>query len=110
MAENIGFIMGQKTKNWNIIESFELFLREPLSILKTGVVQIVEMTTDNFFTKDSAVNVSFMKNKTQITVFNNVKLYNLLSMATARNSARVERASIVHKKPEFLKLSLSVRK
>lgn len=94
----------------NILDSFELFFREPLSILKTGLIQIVEVTADNFFTKDSSVNVSFTKSKTQITVFNNVKLYNLLSMATARNSARVERATIPYKKPEFLKLSLSARK
>lgn len=100
----------KKNKDRSIIESFEIFFREPLSILKTGIIQIVEVTADNFFTKDSSVSVNFTKTKTQITVFNNVKLYNLLSMATARNSQREERAAIVHKKPEFLQLSISARK
>ena len=97
-------------KRNNILESFEEFFKEPLSILKAGLIQIVEITTDNFFTKDSSITVNFTKSKTQITVFNNIKLYNLLSMATARNSARTERAAIVHKHPEFLKLSLNARK
>ncbi len=98
------------TRKMSIIESFEEFFKEPLSILKTGLIQIVEITTDNFFTKGSSISIDFTKSKTQITVFNNVKLYNLLSMATARNDARLERRTIVHKKPEFLKLSLSARK
>lgn len=103
-------IMSKKSSRRKILDSFEEFFREPLSILKSGLLQIVEMTTENFFTQDSSVSVDFTGSKTQITVFNNIKLYNLLSMATARNSKRVERASIVHKKPEFLQLSMSMRK
>ena len=97
-------------KKMSIIESFEEFFKEPLSILKSGLIQIVEITADNFFAKDSSIAVNFTKSKTQITVFNNVKLYNLLSMATARNMERCEQKTIVHKRPEFLKLSLSARK
>ena len=103
-------IVRKVSNSRNIIESFEIFFREPLSILKSCVIQIVEVAADNFFNKESSISVSFTKSKTQITVFNNVKLYNLLSMATARNSKRVERASIINKKPEFLRLSMSVRK
>ena len=102
--------MKKKSSAKSIIESFEIFFREPLSILKTGLIQIVEVTTDNFFTKDSSVSVNFTKSKTQITVFNNIKLYNLLSMATARNAKREERIAFVHRKPEFLQLSMSTRK
>ena len=94
----------------NIFESFEVFFREPLSIIKSGLIQIVGVEVENFFTKDSSVQVNFTKNKTQITVFNNIKLFNLLSMATARNEKRVEQRSIKNKKPEFLQLSMSVRK
>lgn len=95
----------------NILESFEIFFREPLSILKTNIIQIVGIDTDNFFAKDSSVSVNFTKNKTQITVFNNIKLYNLLSLATARNNRRIEQRSLIRSsKPEFLKLSMSTRK
>ena len=94
----------------NIFESFEVFFREPLSILKTGLIQIVGIEAENFFAKDSSVQVNFTKHKTQITVFNNVKLFNLLSMATARNEKRVEQRNLKTKKPEFLQLSMSVRK
>ncbi len=96
----------------NIFESFEVFFREPLSILKTGIIQIVGMEVENFFAKDSSVQVNFTKNKTQITVFNNIKLFNLLSSATARNEKRVEERQVTtsKKKPEFLQLSMSLRK
>ena len=97
----------------NIFESFEVFFREPLSILKTGIIQIVGMEVENFFAKDSSVQVNFTKNKTQITVFNNIKLFNLLSSATARSEKRVEERQVVttsKKKPEFLQLSMSLRK
>ncbi len=95
----------------NIFESFEMFFREPLSILKSGLIQIVGVEAENFFAKDSSVQVNFTKNKTQITVFNNTKLFNLLSTATARNEKRVEQRSVLQKKkPEFLQLSMSVRK
>ncbi len=95
----------------NIFESFEVFFREPLSILKTGLIQIVGMEAENFFAKDSSVQVNFTKNKTQITVFNNINLFNLLSAATARNEKRVEkRAALKKKRPEFLQLSMSVRR
>ncbi len=94
----------------NIFESFEIFFREPLSILKSGLIQIVGIEAENFFTKGSSVKVDFTKNKTQITVFNNIKLFNLLSSATSRNEKRVERMEIKNKKPQFLQLSMSLRK
>lgn len=106
----IVWIKESEVKKNRIVESFEEFFKEPLSILKSGLIQIVEITTENFFTKDSSITVNFTKSKTQITVFNNIKLYNLLSIATARNAVRTERAAIIHKHPEFLKLSLTARK
>ena len=102
--------MAKKTLKKSIMESFEIYFREPLSILKSGLIQIVEMTTENFFNQESSISVDFTNSKTQITVFNNIKLYNLLSMATARNSKRIENANIINKKPEFLQLSMSMRK
>lgn len=103
-------VIKEAKKRRTVVESFEVFLREPLSIIKTGLIQIVSITADNFFNQDSSITVNFSKNKTQLTVFNNIKLYNLLSMATARNAQRLERAAIVQKKIPFLQLSMGMRK
>ena len=67
----------------NILETFELFLKRPISILKHGLVSIVHIKAENMFAKKS-MNVYLMKNKAQITVVNNEKVYNLLKMVTYR--------------------------
>ena len=67
----------------NIFKTFELFLREPLSLFRQGLVNIVSIQ-DNIFTKKSSINVDLMKNKAQITVVNNEKVYNLLKLVTYR--------------------------
>jgi len=63
---------------FNILDSFDIFLREPLSIFKNGL-QIVGI---NIFAQKSAINVDFINNKHQITVVNNEKVYNLLKTVT----------------------------
>ena len=68
----------------NIFKTFETFLKEPLSILKENFIQIVSVQTENIFAKKSSIDVSFTKDKTQITVVNNEKLYNLLSLVNYR--------------------------
>ena len=66
----------------NIFKTFEIFLKEPLSILKDNFIQIVSVQTNNIFAHKPSIDVSLMKNKTQLTVVNNEKLYNLLSLVT----------------------------
>ena len=61
----------QTKKKFDIRKTFEIFLREPLSILKVGLFQIVHLETNIFNQK--AVNVDFLDDKTQITVVNNEK-------------------------------------
>ncbi len=68
----------------NIFKTFEIFLKEPLSILRDNFIQIVNLQTNNIFEKKPSIDVSLMKNKAQITVINNEKLYNLLSLVTYR--------------------------
>ncbi len=68
----------------NIFKTFETFLREPLSILKDNFIQIVSVQTGNIFEQKPSIDVSLMKNKAQLTVVNNEKLYNLLSLVTYR--------------------------
>ncbi|MCD8377581.1 MAG: hypothetical protein LUB59_02195 [Candidatus Gastranaerophilales bacterium] len=71
----------------NILETFDLFLRRPLSILKHGLVSIVHIRAENMFAK-KAINVDMTKTKTQITVVNNEKVYNLLKLVTYRAAQR----------------------
>ncbi len=67
----------------NIFKTFELFLREPLSLFRQGLVSIVSIQ-DNLFAKKTSINVDLMKNKAQITVVNNEKVYSLLKLVTYR--------------------------
>ena len=57
--------------NMNIFKTFEIFLKEPLSILKDNFVQIVSIQTGNIFENKPSIDVSMMKNKAQLTVVNN---------------------------------------
>ena len=81
----------------NIFKTFELFLREPLSIFKSGLVQIVNIK-DNIFANKTSINLDFIKDKAQLTVVNNDKVYNLLKMVSYRakqkNKVLIERLSI----------------
>ena len=63
-------------KKFDIRKTFETFLREPLSILTEGLFQIVNIES-NIFNQESAFHVDFVNNKTQLTVVNNQKMYNL---------------------------------
>lgn len=74
----------------NIFKTFEIFLKEPLSILRDNFIQIVSVQTGNIFEQKPSIDVSLLKNKAQLTVVNNEKLYNLLSIATlrAKNKAK----------------------
>ena len=68
----------------NIFKTFETFLKEPLSILKNNFIQIVSIQTGNIFAHKPSIDVSVTKDKTQITVVNNEKVYNLLSLVQYR--------------------------
>lgn len=72
----------------NIFKTFETFLKEPLSVLKSNIIQIVSIQTGNFFANKPSVDVTMLKNKTQITVVNNEKLYNLLSLVNHRQKQK----------------------
>ena len=68
----------------NIFKTFETFLKEPLSILRDNFIQIVSIQTGNIFANKPSIDVSVTKDKTQITVVNNEKVYNLLSLVQYR--------------------------
>ena len=71
----------------NIFKTFELFLREPLSLFKNGLVKFVHIQ-DNIFSKQTSLNVDLTKTNAQITVVNNEKVYNLLKLVTYRVKAK----------------------
>ena len=83
----------------NIFQTFELFLKKPISILKNGLVSIVHLKAENIFAK-KAINVDMLKNKAQITVINNEKVYKLLKTVTYRVKKRQE---MLETKQEALK-------
>ena len=72
----------------NIFKTFETFLKEPLSILKENLIQIVSVQTGNLFENKPSVDVSVLNNKTQLTVVNNEKMYKLLSIVTHRDKQK----------------------
>lgn len=72
----------------NIFKSFETFLKEPLSILKDNFIQIVSIQTENIFKNKPSCDVTIMKDKTQITVVNNDKLYKFLSLVANKENNR----------------------
>ena len=75
----------------NIFRTFETYLKEPLSVLRDNLIQIVSIQTGNIFEQKPSVDVSMLKNKTQITVVNNEKLYNLLSLVTHKKKVKEEK-------------------
>ena len=70
----------------NIFKTFEIFLREPLSILKNNIVQIVSFNSPVI--EDSGITVTLDNRKTQINVVNNEKVYNLLKTVQNKKEKR----------------------
>ncbi len=74
-------------KKFDIRKTFETFWKEPLSILTEGLFQIVNIES-NIFSEKSSFHIDFMNNKTQLTIINNPKMYNLLSSVLHRKQVR----------------------
>ena len=83
-------------KKFDIRKSFEIFLREPLSILKVGLFQIVHLESNIF--KEKAVNVDFVNDKTQVTVVNNEKMYNLFQTVLFKRRLQEQQEKVLSAK------------
>ena len=70
----------------NIFKSFEIFLREPLSILRARFVQLVSVNSSSI--PQSSISVDMLEKKTQITVMNSDKMYNLLQTVMYKQKLR----------------------
>lgn len=70
----------------NIFKTFEIFLREPLSILKERFIQIVNINSS--LVTHASVNADLLEHKTQITVVNSEKMYNLFQTVLYKQEKR----------------------
>ncbi len=83
-------------KKFDIRKSFEIFWTEPLSVLTEGLFQLVNIE-NNIFSQKPAVNIDFVNRKTQITVVNNEKVYNLLKRVLFRNKLKQSKEPVTNK-------------
>ncbi len=77
-------------KKFDIRKTFETFMKEPLSILTEGLFQIVNIQS-NIFNQESSFHVDFVNNKTQLTVVNNDKMYNLFQTVLYKKKLREQK-------------------
>ena len=77
-------------KKFDIRKTFEIFLREPLSILTEGLFQIVNLKS-NIFSNPPSVNVDFVNKKTQITVVDSDNMYNLFQTVLYKRRLQEQR-------------------
>jgi len=70
----------------NIFKTFEIFLREPISLFKERLIQIVSLNSKQM--KQAEINVDILDKKTQITVINSDKMYNLLRTVQAKQEEK----------------------
>ncbi|MFR1671351.1 MAG: hypothetical protein ACLSWI_00205 [Candidatus Gastranaerophilaceae bacterium] len=77
-------------KKFDIRKSFEVFWREPLSVLTEGLFQLVNIE-NNIFSQKPSVNVDFVNKKTQITVVNNERMYNIFKNVLFRNKIKEQK-------------------
>lgn len=77
-------------KKFDIRKTFEIFLREPLSVLTEGLFQIVNLKT-NIFSNPPSVNIDVVNKKTQITVVDSDNMYNLFQTVLYKRRLKEQR-------------------
>ena len=65
-----------------------MFLREPLSIFKGRFIQIAQVNSPA--AGESGISVEMMDKKTQITIYNSDKMYNLLQTVIQKQELRAK--------------------
>lgn len=84
-------------KKFDIRKTFDTFLREPVSILTEGLFQLVNIE-NNIFSKKPYVNVDFVNKKTQITVVNSEKMYNLFQKVLFKRKLDEQKEKVKNRK------------
>ena len=77
-------------KKFDIRKTFEIFLREPLSVLTEGLFQIVNLKS-NIFSNPPSVSVDIVNKKTQITVVDSDNMYNLFQTVLYKRRLQEQR-------------------
>ena len=77
-------------QKFDIRKTFEIFLREPLSILTEGLFHIFNIKT-NIFSNKPSVNVDIVNKKTQITVVDSDNMYNLFQTVLYKRRLKEQR-------------------
>ena len=83
-------------KKIDIRKTFETFLREPVSVLTEGLFQLVNIE-NNIFSQKPYVNIDFVNRKTQITVVNSEKMYNLFQKVLFKRKLKEQKEKVINK-------------
>lgn len=84
-------------KKFDIRKTFNIFLREPISVLTEGLFQLVNIE-NNIFSQKPYVNVDFVNRKTQITVVNSEKMYNLFQKVLFKKKLQEQKEKALNSK------------
>lgn len=84
-------------KQFDVNKSFDLFWREPLSILTEGLFKLVNLQSNIFGNKPS-VNIDIVDKKTQITVVDSEKMYNLFQTVLYKKRIKQQQERVAGKK------------
>ena len=84
-------------KKFDIRKTFDIFLREPISVLTEGLFQLVNIE-NNIFSQKPYVNVDFVNSKTQITVVNSEKMYNLFQKVLFKKKLQEQKEKALNSK------------
>lgn len=83
-------------KKFDINKSFDLFWREPLSILTEGLFSLVNIQSNIFGAKPS-VNIDMVDKKSQITVVNSERMYNLFQTVLYKKRIKQQQEKALRK-------------
>ena len=83
-------------KKFDINKSFDLFWREPLSVLTEGLFKLVNIQTNIFGSKPS-VSIEVVNKKSQITVVDSEKMYNLFHTVLYRKRIKDKQKEVISK-------------
>lgn len=79
-----------KKKKFDILETFEIFNKESISVLKKVFIDIIMLETDNIFTNKNTLCIDIKKDDSaQITVLNDKKTFDLLSNTWKRHKKKL---------------------
>ena len=88
----------------NIFKTFEIFLREPLSVLKDRIIQIVNINSPDV--SQAVVNIDMLDSKTQITLINSEKMYNLFQTVLRKQEIKAAQKLIEQTNPKSVPFGL----